>query len=418
MRMIRMASTDTASHAAESAHPLVNDKLVRAWLRSALEWLTVYPLVGLLVSIKFHNPDFLGDGSWLTYGRLRPVHVIGVIFGAFSTPFLALVYYIVPHLCGRRMAAERLGWVALYGWDHFLVTGSISLLMGYNLGFEADEFQLPIDALRWGVLLLIGVQALVTIFRRKNFGLYVALWYTIAAFTWTFLYLALGYLLLPSSLLGSWSLALLYPFQGTHQYIFSPIPYMTQTVSIVCSMLLIVPVWAVITNHWGTALGRWQAILGNKDADAYAAKFLMLAVFFYLTGCFQGSVEALRRMQELTHFNDFVIAHSHATIFGTFVVAMMGAMYYVWPRVTGNQLWSWRLASWHLWLTIIGFCVMVVGLTAQGFIEGGMFENKVNFVDEVAAMKPWWVVWSFAGVCLVFGFLLLVINFYKTARQR
>ena len=462
-----MASTDTASHAAESAHPLVNDKLVRAWLRSALVWLTVFPLIGLLVSIKFHNPDFLGDVSWLTYGRLRPVHVNGVIFGAFSTPFLALVYYIVPHLCGRRMAAERLGWVALYGWDLFLVTGSISLLMGYNLGFEADEFQLPIDALRWGVLLLIGVQALVTIFRRKNFGLYVALWYTIAAFTWTLLNLALGNLLLPYSpmsgvnnaalhglyihyvvglwitpaglavmyyfipvalknplfshklsLLGFWSLALLYPFLGTHHYIFSPIPYMTQTVSIVCSMLLIVPVWAVITNHWGTALGRWQAILGNKDADAYAAKFLMLAVFFYLTGCFQGSVEALRRMQELTHFNDFVIAHSHATIFGTFVVAMMGAMYYVWPRVTGNQLWSWRLASWHLWLTIIGFCVMVVGLTAQGFIEGGMFENKVNFVDEVAAMKPWWVVRTFAGASMDIGILLMVINFYKTARQR
>src|SRR3569832_103304 len=358
MRMIRMASTDTASHAAESAHPLVNDKLVRAWLRSALVWLTVFPLVGLLVSIKFHNPDFLGDVSWLTYGRLRPVHVNGVIFGAFSTPFLALDYYFVPHLCGRRMAAESLGGVGstpagLAGMYYFIPVALKNPLFSHKL-----------------------------------------------------------------SLLGFWSLALLYPFLGTHHYIFSPIPYMTQTVSIVCSMLLIVPVWAVITNHWGTALGRWQAILGNKDADAYAAKFLMLAVFFYLTGCFQGSVEALRRMQELTHFNDFVIAHSHATIFGTFVVAMMGAMYYVWPRVTGNQLWSWRLASWHLWLTIIGFCVMVVGLTAQGFIEGGMFENKVNFVDEVAAMKPWWVVRTFAGASMDIGILLMVINFYKTARQR
>src|SRR3569832_1491127 len=166
MRMIRMASTDTASHAAESAHPLVNDKLVRAWLRSALVWLTVFPLGGLLVSIKFHNHDFLGDVSWLTNGRLRPVHVNGVIFGAFSTPFLALVYNIVPHLCGRRKAAERLGWVALYGWDLFQVTGSISLLMGYNLGFEADEFLRLFVVVRWGVLLLIGGQALVTIFRR------------------------------------------------------------------------------------------------------------------------------------------------------------------------------------------------------------------------------------------------------------
>src|SRR3569623_2835860 len=121
-----MVSTVTEARAAQSAHPLVNDKLVRSWLRSALVWLKVFPLIGLLVSIKFHNHDFLGDVSWLTYGRLRPVHVKGVIFGAFSTPILALIYYIVPHLCGRRMAAERQAWVALYDWDLFQITGSIS----------------------------------------------------------------------------------------------------------------------------------------------------------------------------------------------------------------------------------------------------------------------------------------------------
>src|SRR3569832_790999 len=148
MRMIRMASTDTASHAAESAHPLVNDKLVRAWLRSALVWLTVFPLVGLLVSIKFHYPDYLGDVSWLTYGRLRPVHVNGVIFGAFSTPFLALVYYIVPHLCGRRMAAERLGWVALYGKKHKQKTNTKTQQMGYNLGCGAGGGRRPGGARR------------------------------------------------------------------------------------------------------------------------------------------------------------------------------------------------------------------------------------------------------------------------------
>lgn len=462
-----MQAAAIEARADESAHPHVNDKLVRAWLRSSMVWLTVFPLIGVLISIKFHNPDFLGDIPWLTYGRLRPVHVNGVIFGAFSTPFLGLVYYIVPHLCGRRMAFERGGWVALYGWDLFLLTGSITLLMGYNIGLEAAEFEAPISALRWAVLLLVGIQVFTTIFRRRNFGLYVSLWYLLAALTWTLLNLALGNALLPYvsmsgvnnaslhglyihyvvglwitpaglavmyyfipvalknplfshrlSLLGFWSLALFYPFLGTHHYIFSPIPYMTQTMAIACSMLMIIPVWAVITNHWGTALGRWHAILGNKDADAYAAKFLMLAVFFYFAGCFQGSVEALRGMQEVTHFNDFVIAHSHATVFGTFVVAMMGAMYYVWPRVTGNELWSWRLASWHLWLTIVGFCIMVLGLSAQGFIEGGMFANKVNFVDTIVAMKPWWVMRTLAGASMDLGIVLMVINFIQTARRR
>lgn len=446
--------------------PLVNKKLVRHWMWWGLAWLTVFPLVGLLVSIKFHHPGFLGDTAWLTFGRLRPVHVNGVIFGAFSTPVLGMLYYLVPRLCGRPMAKEAWGWWALIGWNIFIITGAVSLLLGYNLGFEADEFEWPWNILRWLVLALIGGQVLVTIFKRREGGFYVSLWYTIAALVWTLMNLVLGNVILPYvemsgisnaalhglyihyvvglwitpaglaimyyfiplathnplfshrlSLLGFWSLAFLYPFVGTHHYLFSPIPYHNQTISIVTSMLLIIPVWAVITNLFGTALGRWGAIAGGKDADSYGAKFLMLAVFYYLAGCFQGSVEALRRMQELTHFNDFVISHSHATVFGTFIVAVVGAMYYLWPRLTGRQLWSTRLASWHFWLTVAGSAVMLLGLTAQGFVQGSMLEYGANFVDSVVSMKPWWLGRTLAGATMDIGFLLMLINFIQSARH-
>ena len=448
----------------DTAH-LVNKDLVRAWLGWALVWLTIFPLVGLLVSIKFNFPDFFGETSWLTFGRLRPVHVNGVIFGAFSTPVLGLLYYLVPQLCGRRMAQEHWGWWLLWGWNIFLIAGSLSLLMGYNLGFEAGEFQWPFNILRWLILVIIGGQALTTIFRRKEPGFYVALWYVLAALVWTVMNLILGGAVLPYvpmsgisntalhglyihyvvglwitpaglalmyyflplaakaplyshrlSLLGFWTLAFFYPFVGTHHYLFSPIPYHNQTIAIVTSMMLIIPVWAVITNLFGTAKGRWGAIIGGQDADSYAAKFLLLATFFYLVGCFQGSTEALRRVQELTHFSDFVISHSHFTVFATFVLAAVGSMYYVWPRVTGRHLWSPRLASWHVWLTIAGTTVMLVGLAAQGLVQGSMLEYGVNFVDTVVEMKPWWLVRTLAGATMDIGFVLMVINMVMTAR--
>ena len=179
------------------AEELVNKCLVRAWLWWSLVWLTVFPLVGLLVSIKFHNPGFLGDTSWLTFGRLRPVHVNGVIFGAFSTPFIGLLYYYIPRLCGRPMAKEHWGWWALWGWNIFLITGSISFLLGYNLGFEADEFQWPFNILRWIIVAAVGGQVLVTIFRRREQRFYVALWYTTAALVWTLMNLILGNVILP-----------------------------------------------------------------------------------------------------------------------------------------------------------------------------------------------------------------------------
>lgn len=445
---------------------LVNQKLVRAWLIWALVWLMMFPLVGVVVSLKMHQPEFLDAWSWLTFGRLRPVHVNGVIFGAFSTAFIGMVYYVVPKLCGRPMAQEHWGRWQLAVWNIFIVGGVISVLAGYNAGYEVNEMAWPFKVLRWLVIASLTGQVLVTVFKRREGGLYVSLWYIMAALVWTTMNLILGdvvlqympmagvnnanfhglylhyivglwvtpaglaliYYFLPLSvnntlyshrlsLLGFWALALYYPFVGTHHYLHSPIPYAAQTHSIVTSVLLIIPVWTVTVNFFGTALGRWHAIAGGKDGDAYAAKFLLLGALYYLLGCFQGSVEALRRMQELTHFNDFVISHSHFTVFGTFVLWVFGALYYLWPRLVGRQLLSPRLASWHLWLTIAGSTVMFLGLIVPGFVQGSMLEYSVNFMDSVNEMKPWWFYRTLFGATMDVGILLMTINFIKTARH-
>ena len=93
------------------------------------------------------------------------------------------------------------------------------------------------------------------------------------------------------SLLGFWTLAFFYPFVGTHHYLFSPIPYHNQTISVVTSMLLIIPVWAVIVNLFGTAKGRWGAIISGQDGDSYAAKFLLLATFFIWSAAFRNRLK-------------------------------------------------------------------------------------------------------------------------------
>jgi cytochrome c oxidase cbb3-type subunit 1 len=446
---------------------LVNKPLAKAWLWSALVWLTAIPLVGLLLSIKFHNPDFLGNLPGWSFGRLRPVHVNGVIFGSFSTTFLGLLYYYVPRLCGVRMYKEAWGWWLLWLWNAFIFIGSLSFMMGYNSGVEAGEYEWPLNILRFGVLAVVGVQVVGTILHRKERRFYVALWYTVAALVWTLMNLISGGVILPYadqvwgvnsaalhglyihdlvglwltpaglaliyyflptstknvlyshrlSLLGFWTLAFFYPFVGIHHYLYSPIPHWNQALSIVFSMLLIIPVWAVIVNWFGTVSGRWGPVLGGVDSDSYAAKFLLMGAVFYLLGCFQGSTEALMRLQQLTHFNDFVIAHSHLTVFGAMVNFAIGGLYYVWPRVTGRKLWSARLASWHLWLTIGGFSVMVLGLTAQGFIQGSMLEYGANFVDTIKEMKPWWVARTLSGATMDMGLLLLLVECVQTVRK-
>ena len=446
---------------------LINRPLIKTWLWTALIWLTVVPLVGLLLSIKFHNPEFLGNHAAWTFGRLRPVHVNGVIFGSFSTTFLGMVYYYVPRLCGIRMYKEEWGWGLVWLWNAFIFFGSISFMLGYNSGLEAAEYKWPLNIVRFVVLGLVGVQVVGTIIQRKERRFYVALWYTTAALVWTLMNLISGGVILPYaeqvegvnsaalhglyihdlvglwltpaglaliyyflptsvknplyshqlSLLGFWTLAFFYPIVGIHHYMYSPIPHLNQVIAVVFSMLMIIPVWAVMVNWFGTVSGRWGEVLGGVDSDSYAAKFLLLGAVYYLLGCFQGSMEALFRLQQLTHFNDFVIGHSHLTVFGAMVNWAIAGLYYVWPRVTGRKLWSTRLASWHLWLTIAGFSVMILGLTAQGFIQGSMLEYGVNFVDTIKEMQPWWVMRSLAGATMDIGLLLLLIECYKTARD-
>jgi len=445
---------------------LVDKPLVKAWAWWSLVWLTVFPFVGILVSIQFHNPEFLGGLPWFTFGRLRSVHLGGVLFGSFTTAFIGLLYYFVPRLCGTPLFKVEWGWWLLWIWNAFLVLGSLTLFMGYMVGVEYAEYEWPLNLMRFVVVATVAMQVVGTILRRRASRFYVSLWYTLAAGIWTILNLPLGAVLLPYgpvsginsaaihglymhnlvglwitpaglatiyyflplsaknalyshklSLLGFWTLALFYPLTGTHHYLYSPIPHWTQTVAVVHSLWMIIPVITVIVNFFGTMLGRWGAILGGGGGDNYAAKFLMIGVVYYFIGSVQGSIETLHRFQQLTHFNDFVVGHAHLTVFGAMIMWVVGGLYYVWPRLTGRQLWSDRLASWHLWLTITGFTAMVLGLTAQGFIQGAMLDNGADFVDSIREMQPWWVARTIVGTIMDVALGFMAYNFYKTGRE-
>jgi cbb3-type cytochrome c oxidase subunit I len=450
----------TAISLSREPDELVDREIVLRFLLSAAFWLVFAPTIGVILSIKFNYFGFLGSVSWLTWGRLRPVHVMGVIFGAFTTAIFGLTYYMVPRLCGVRMYKESWSRVIFWLWNLGLTAGLISLALGQNLGIEAGEFPVWDDILIEIVFILMTIQIIVTIVRRKEPKIYVTLWYLTAAFVWTVFNYAFGHFILPFampgvnnaamhglyihyvvglwitpaglaviyyflplsakaplyshklSLIGFWSLAFFYPFVGTHHYIYSPIPYWTQTIAIVASMMLIIPVWTVIQNFYGTFVGHWKQL-----QDSYTAKFLILGAFYYLLGCFQGSTEALRGMQTITHFTDFVIAHSHLTVFGTFILWVTAGMYYVIPRLAGRELYSKRLAQWHYWLTLGGFSLMASVLVVQGLMQGTMLEQGADFVNSMVAMKPYWFTRTIAGVTMDIGAILGMWNFFNTVIQ-
>lgn len=440
---------------------LINKDLIRQWLLWGFFWVLFAPTMGVIVSTKFNFPDFLGGIPFLTFGRLRPVHVNGVIFGTFSTLFIGLSYYIVPRLTGVRVYKEEWGYPLLWLWNLGLAAGFISLALGYNQGLEAGEFPLLIDILIWIALLGFTVQFLGAVAKRREPRIYVSLWYLIAAFIWTDINWVLGnfiipynipginnaalhglyihyvvglwitpagyvliYYFLPASvknpiyshklsLIGFWSLAFFYPFVGIHHYLYSPIADWAETIAIITSMMLIIPVWTVLQNFFGTMIGKWQIFGSNLPA-----KFLITGSIMYLLGCFQGSTEALRALQQPTHFTDFVISHSHLTVFGTFVLWALGGVLYVWPRITGKELWSFRLGNWGFWLITAGITAMGLVLTAQGLQQGYMLMTRVEWVDSLVSMKPYWWVRTFTGISMDIGMDLLLLNMLWSLRSR
>lgn len=153
---------------------LVDKALVQAWAWWALVWLTVFPFVGILVSIQFHNPEFLGGIPWFTFGRLRSVHLGGVLFGSFTSAFIALLYYFVPRLCGTPLYKVEWGWWLLWIWNAFLMLGSLSLCMGYMVGVEYAEYEWPLNLLRFIVVATVAIQVIGTILRRRASRFYVS----------------------------------------------------------------------------------------------------------------------------------------------------------------------------------------------------------------------------------------------------
>jgi cytochrome c oxidase cbb3-type subunit I len=448
---------DDPAATAARYNDLVDRDIVLKYMKAGAFWLVFAPSVGVILAAKFNFYDFLGNVSWLTWGRLRPVHIMGVVFGGFSTVIFGLTYYIVPRLCGVRMYKE--GWNSgiFWLWNIGLAVGIVSLVLGYNSGIEAGEFPLWVSIPVEIIFIQLSIQVIMTIKRRKEQRIYVSLWYLSAAYVWTVFNYAFGHFILPFSmpgvnnaamhglyihyvvglwitpaglaviyyflplaakrplyshklsLIGFWSLAFFYPFVGTHHYIYSPIPYWTQTIAIVASMMLIIPVWTVIQNFYGTFVTNWR-----QFQESYTAKFLIIGALYYFLGCFQGSTEALREVQRLTHFTDFVIGHSHLTVFGTFILWVTAGMYYVVPRLSGRELYSKSLAQWHYWLTVIGFSVMAGVLTTQGLMQGTMLQVGADFVDSMVSMKPYWFTRTLAGLTMDVGALLGMWNIYKT----
>src|SRR5258708_20192423 len=118
--------------------------------------------------------------TYLTYGRLRPLHTNAVIFAFVGNMIFAGIYYSTQRLVKARLPSDLLAKIHFWGWQLIIVAAAITLPLGLTQGKEYAELEWPIDLAITVVWIIFAVQFFWTLARRTEKHLYVAIWFYIA----------------------------------------------------------------------------------------------------------------------------------------------------------------------------------------------------------------------------------------------
>jgi cytochrome c oxidase cbb3-type subunit 1/cytochrome c oxidase cbb3-type subunit I/II len=422
--------------------------------------MTVATFAGLLGATELIAPDVTENIGWLVFGRVRPIHINLVLFGFVTPGLLAAAFYYLPRILKTELFSEMLGVVTVVLWNLTLVGAVTTLAAGYTQGREYAEMIWPVDM---GVVLvfsLVLVNFFMTVVRRKEPVLYVSVWYACAAVVLTATTFSLGnviwhpdtgalvgipdaillwfyghnvfgllltplaagvaYYVIPRacktplyshtlSLLGFWSLIVVYTHIGTHHLLQVPVPTWLKVISIVDSVAMVIPVMAFLINIWYTAKGR----LGEIHNDV-GAKFVFTGTIMYFFVSIQGSIMALPQVQRITHFNNWVVAHAHIGVLGFAGMIALGGLYYILPRITNKPLFSRFLADFQYWMVLIGVVGFTVVLTIAGLIQGNAWYIGETVYRVLPEIHMYYIVRASLGLLIFSSAILGLYNIVRT----
>ena len=110
-----------------------DNKIVKKFIQATIFWGLIGTLVGLTLAFMFLFPNMTDGISWLSFGRLRPLHTNAVIFAFVGNAIFAGVYYSTQRLLKARMYSDFLSKFNFWGWQAIIVSAAITLPLGYHV---------------------------------------------------------------------------------------------------------------------------------------------------------------------------------------------------------------------------------------------------------------------------------------------
>jgi cytochrome c oxidase cbb3-type subunit 1 len=451
-----------------------NDRVVRQFTIMTVVWGVVGMLVGVIIAAQLVWPALNFDVSWLSYGRLRPLHTNAVIFAFGGSALFATSYYVVQRTCHVRLFADGLAAFTFWGWQVVIVLAAITLPLGLTQGKEYAELIWPIDLLIAAVWVAYAVVFFGTVALRKVSHIYVANWFygafilTIAVLhivnslalptgllhsypaysgvvdamvQWWYGHNAVGFFLTAGflgmmyyfvpkqagrpvysyrlSVVHFWALISIYMWAGPHHLHYTTLPDWAQSLGMVFSLILLAPSWGGMINGIMTLSGAWHKLRTDP-----ILKFLIVSLSFYGMSTFEGPMMSIKTVNALSHYTDWTIGHVHSGALGWVAMISIGCIYALLPKVFNREsMYSIKLIDVHFWISTIGVVLYIAAMWMAGVMQGLMW-RAVNddgtltytFIESLNATYPFYGVRLLGGTLFLVGMLVMVYNVWMTIR--
>lgn len=451
-----------------------DNKISRLFLNATIFWGIIAVIVGLIIALELVFPRIAHGISFLSFGRLRPLHTNAAIFAFVGNAIFMGIYYSLPRLLKTPVYSELLGKINFWGWQLIIVSAALTIPFGFTVGKEYAELEWPIDIAIAIVWVVFGINLIMTILKRRVKHIYVAIWFYISTFVtvavlhivnslaipvsflksypiyagvqdalvqwWyghnavafflTTPFLGLMYYYVPKaanrpvysyrlSIIHFWTLIFLYIWAGPHHLLYSSLPDWVQALGVVFSVMLIAPSWGGMVNGLLTLRGAWDKV--RQDP---VLKMFVVAITAYGMATFEGPMLSLKTVNAISHFTDWTIAHVHIGALGWNGMLTFGMIYWLLPRLYKTPLWSVKLANAHFWLATTGMLFFAVPLYFAGITQSLMWKEFTddgflrypNFMETVVQILPMYYLRIFGGLLYFSGVILLFVNVLKTAR--
>ncbi len=451
------------------------DGVVTRLVQFSVAWAVIAMSVGVYIAAELVFPTIDFGQQWLSFGRLRPLHTNGIIFGFGVSALMGTAFYTVQRTSHVTLFAPKLAWFCCYAWQLTVLLGGLSLLAGWTSAKEYAELEWPFDIAITVLWVCFAIVFFGTLARRKIKPIYISNWfygaliivvamihivnslaipvtfsksYSLfagaqdAIVQWWYGHNAVGFMLtggflgmmyyfLPKianrplwsyrlSIVAFWAFTYLYIWAGPHHLLYNAIPEWVQSLTVVMSLMLLAPSWATMINGIMTVSGASEKLRVDP-----ALKFIVLSLAFYGLATFEGPIMAIKSVNVVSHFTDWTIGHVHSGALGWNAMVTYGVFYYLVPRLAGKKLYSIALANLHFWLALAGTMLYIIAMWAAGVSQGLLWlsmdeigELSYSFKDIMASMAPYYGLRLFAGLIFLSGTILMAYNFYMTLTGR